>query len=68
MLRSLQEAEARLEAADEASAERDLERIRELQSIYESTEVLLDAIAGLSPEELEEMFERFVRSIDNQDW
>ncbi|MFC6961195.1 GbsR/MarR family transcriptional regulator [Halocatena marina] len=48
MTRALEQAETILEASDEDRAERDLERVRQLQRLYRRSETVIDLVTSLS--------------------
>ncbi|MHB9287837.1 GbsR/MarR family transcriptional regulator [Halobacteriales archaeon Cl-PHB] len=60
MSRALDDAAAKLEAADSAQAERDLEKIRGLQRIYGRSERLVETLNQVSFERLEAWLKRLV--------
>ncbi len=61
MTRSLDEAETRLEAADDARADRDLEKVRELQGTYRRSQQLVNLLTSASIDRLAALVNRLQR-------
>ncbi|WP_138798086.1 transcriptional regulator [Halostella sp. PRR32] len=61
MSRALAEAETELEAADTEKAKRDLEKVRRLQSVYDKSETLVDALTSNSIDRLADLVGRLGR-------
>jgi len=59
MSRALDSAAAKLEAADGERAERDLEKVRKLQQIYDRSEQFLSLVTSQSVDRLAGLLERF---------
>lgn len=60
MSRALDSAAETLEAAESARAERDLEKVRQLQSIYDRSDRVVSALTGQSADRIAGLFDRFV--------
>lgn len=58
MTRALDEAEARLQAADGAEVEADLEKVRELQAMYAQGETVIDVLTSRRVDQLKSLLER----------
>lgn len=61
MTRALDEAETRLEDSDSATAERDLERVRDLQRVYRRSEQMVDILTSERLDQLSGIVDRFRR-------
>lgn len=61
MTRSLEAAEARLETADDEAADRDLEKVRDLQRMYQRSQQLVNLLTSASIDRLATLVNRLQR-------